>query len=67
MLKTVKKGDIVQCPSVKSEYLTSHKEYVITKVNNEVGSFVILDDNGQKLYCVAIECGHLNGKNWIFK
>lgn len=61
------KGSIAICPTTECEYLTSHKEYIITKANSD-GTFVILDDNGKQLFCKTIECGHLNnGKSWTFK
>lgn len=61
-----KAGDFVLSPQVVSDYLTSHKRYEITKVFSD-DSFVILDDNGKKLYCLPQKDGHLNGLDWILE
>lgn len=58
-------GDFVKTPQVESDYLTSHKSYEIKNVFSD-GSFVILDDNGKKLYCQPKKDGHLNEADWIF-
>lgn len=60
------KGDFVKTPKIESDYLTSDKSYEIKKVFSDK-SFVILDDNGKKLYCQPINDGHLNGVDWILK
>lgn len=44
-------------------YLTPGKSYDI--ISNYQFGFEITDDQGDKLYCLFEECGHINGKNWI--
>lgn len=65
-MSSFKKGDLIKSPKIESEYLTSHKRYEIKKVFSD-GSFVILDDNGKKLYCQPMNDGHLDGSDWILK
>jgi len=62
----LKKGDFILSPQVETDYLTSDKRYEIIKVFSD-DSFVILDDNGKKLYCQLQNDGHLNGSDWILE
>lgn len=66
MIDKLKKGDLVITPVMESDYLTSKKEYEIVKIFSD-NSFVIIDDNGKKLYCKPLKDGHLNGLDWDFK
>lgn len=63
---TLSKGDIVIAPQVENNYLTPQKEYRIKKVFVD-NTFVIKDDNEKNLFCKLLNCGHLNGQNWIIK
>lgn len=65
-MKKLNKGGFVKSPQVVSDYLTSHKDYEIKKAFSDE-TFVILDDNGKKLYCQPLNDGHLNGSDWIIK
>jgi hypothetical protein len=60
------KGDYVTTPETTSEYLTSNKDYVVVSVTDEHG-FVIIDDEGEELYCLLFNCQFINGKDWIIK
>lgn len=66
-MKKVKVGDVVIAPEGCAEYLTAGKEYVVIEIRNNSYLFLIIDDVGQKLRCIAKECAHLNYKNWIIK
>lgn len=65
-MSSLKKGDVIIAPQVDNEYLTSGKEYTIEKVFVD-DSFIIRDDNKEKLYCVPVNDAHLNGLDWEFK
>jgi len=60
----LKKGDSVKTPEIESEYLTPNKLYTVKKVFVD-GSFLIKDDDGKNLFCRVLECGHLDGQDWI--
>jgi hypothetical protein len=60
----IKKGESVKSPKVECEYLTSDKTYVVKKVFID-GRFLIKDDAGENIFCQVLECGHLDGLDWI--
>ena len=48
-------------------YLTAGKKYeIITKVISD-NSFIVVSNNGNKLFCTKKYCAHLGGKNWILR
>ena len=60
----LKKGESVKTPEIESEYLTPNKLYTVKKVFVD-GAFLIKDDEGKNLFCRVLECGHLDGQDWI--
>ena len=67
-MRTLKVGDIAIAPSdgfIDRDYLTPNKEYKIIQVNAN-NNFYIIDDNGDKLFCLQKICSHING-DWLFK
>lgn len=60
----IRKGGSVKTPKIDCEYLTSDREYSVKKVFID-GTFLIKDDAGKNIFCKILECGHLEGMNWI--
>ena len=60
------KGDYVTAPETTSEYLTSNENYLVQKVFIDK-SFIIKDNEGERIFCRIFNCGHLNGMDWIIK
>lgn len=44
---------------------SKNKKYKIIELN--IDHFYILDDCGNKCYCLFKNCSHINNKNWIIK
>ena len=64
----LKNGMKVIAPKGCVSYLTAGKEYEVFDVEECKGfkySFRIIDDDGDKLFCLLNNCCHLSGKNWI--
>lgn len=65
LTKILKKGSIVIAQEDCKSYLTPGKEYNVTRVG--FNSFIIIDDDGDELYCLPESCEHLDGKDWVIK
>ena len=67
MLKTFKDGMYVRSAkdATTSKHVTAGKIYKVRKVDNRgIPSFYITGDDGNKLYCLAYGCAHLNNGKW---
>ncbi len=69
-----RKPKIVVAPEgCEASYLTPRKEYKVLNVDSsrytseEGFGFNIINDTGDKLYCLEKKCAHLNDKDWIIK
>jgi len=51
-------------------YLTPGRKYkILSRTLNDRGGiwvFVIRDDDGEDLMCLAKNCAHILGRNWVF-
>lgn len=56
-------GQIAIAPTSSSPYITANKQYPIQR-SFEKESFIIIDNDGQELYCKVSKCGHINGNDW---
>lgn len=68
--KTIRNGSLVyfDC-DIEHDFLTKGKKYEVFNVDydNET-SFNILDDNGNKCFCLLKDCGYLGVNDWkVFK
>jgi hypothetical protein len=65
----MKKPTKVQAPEGCDEYLTAGKIYDVVgyweNQSKKLDGFQIIDDEGDRLDCVATGCAFLNGGDWI--
>lgn len=61
----MKKFKIAIPPKSSCTYLTAGKNYEIIELGSDY--FYIINDIGNKIYCLHEHCAHLCGKNWILK
>jgi len=61
-----KKFKYVIAPEGCCVYLTPGRKYpVVGTYSDEPYIFIIIDDEGDKIYAVTNNCEHLSGKDWI--
>jgi hypothetical protein len=66
----MKVGDFVKAPEGCEEWLTAGKKYRVLLTYDFISptygyQFNIIAENGNEIFCLERNCGHLNGGNWI--
>ena len=65
-MKNLKVGDVVIAPEGCRSYLTAGKNYPISGIiKNNI--FVVIDDEGDRIYTGLTNSGHLNGQDCVVK
>ena len=55
-----------EVPESSSEYLTVGKRYeILHHIGIEFKSYIITDDNGERIFCAKSNSAHLDGGSWI--